>query len=282
MSASLQWAKALHTRFGGTLDDYQIGDTKLLDEQIVDLVRIVERGSCREFSGEPLPLALLQMLAATALSAPTKSDLQQADVIIVQNGGKRAALAELVPSMPWIATCPAFLVFCGNNRRIRQIAEARGHAFNNDHLDAFFNAAIDAGIVLATFVIAAEAAGLGCCPVSVLRNHSARVSEILNLPDHVFAVAGLAAGMPARRPSISPRLGLDTTVHIDQYTEDMGRIEAYDRRRQEGKPIRHPRRPDLFTEVAQYGWSEDKARQYALPERADFGAFIRAKGFRLD
>ena len=31
-----------------------------------------------------------------------------------------------------------------------------------------------------------------------------------------------------------------------------------------------------------YGWSEDKARQYAAPERADFGAFIRKKRFSLD
>jgi len=29
-------------------------------------------------------------------------------------------------------------------------------------------------------------------------------------------------------------------------------------------------------------WSEDKARQYAEPQRADFGAFVRAKGFCLD
>ena len=31
-----------------------------------------------------------------------------------------------------------------------------------------------------------------------------------------------------------------------------------------------------------YGWSEDKARQYAEPLRGNFGAFLRAKGFCLD
>jgi hypothetical protein len=31
-----------------------------------------------------------------------------------------------------------------------------------------------------------------------------------------------------------------------------------------------------------YGWSEDKARQYSVPERADFGAYVRGRGFRLD
>ena len=29
------------------------------------------------------------------------------------------------------------------------------------------------------------------------------------------------------------------------------------------------------------GWSEDKARQYSKSERADFGVFVRRKGFDL-
>ena len=33
-----------------------------------------------------------------------------------------------------------------------------------------------------------------------------------------------------------------------------------------------------YTGVAFYRWSEDKARQYFVPERADFGAFISESG----
>ena len=43
-----------------------------------------------------------------------------------------------------------------------------------------------------------------------------------------------------------------------------------------------PRDPARWGEVAFYGWSEDKARQYGVPQRADFGAFVRRKGFGLD
>ena len=42
-----------------------------------------------------------------------------------------------------------------------------------------------------------------------------------------------------------------------------------------------PRDPARWGDVAFYGWSEDKARQYGVPQRADFGAFVRKKGFRL-
>ena len=39
---------------------------------------------------------------------------------------------------------------------------------------------------------------------------------------------------------------------------------------------------EKFGEDPDYGWSEDKARQYSVPERADFGAFVRASDFKLD
>ncbi|NJM34133.1 MAG: NADPH-dependent oxidoreductase, partial [Rhodomicrobium sp.] len=66
----------------------------------------------------------------------------------------------------------------------------RGHPFANDHLDAFFNAACDAAIALTAFILAAEARGLGCTPISAIRNHAEAVSELLGLPDHVFPFVG--------------------------------------------------------------------------------------------
>jgi len=47
-------------------------------------------------------------------------------------------------------------------------------------------------------------------------------------------------------------------------------------------PYGRQRSPDKFGRAEFYGWSEDKARQYAVPLRDDFGAFVRAKNFHLD
>ena len=41
------------------------------------------------------------------------------------------------------------------------------------------------------------------------------------------------------------------------------------------------RDPARFGTAAHYGWSEDKARQYAAPQRADFGAYLRGRGFSM-
>jgi len=248
-----------------------------------ELVRMMEHRSHRKYSGRAVEPGLLRLLLACAFSAPSKSDLQQADVVHVADRARIRSITDGIPDMPWIANAPVFLVFCGNNRRIRQIGEWRGKPFANEHLDHFMNAAVDAGIVMTSFIRAAEAVGLGCCPISAVRNHPEAMSRLLELPAGVFPVAGLCAGYPAEEGRITPRLSLPVTVHTDRYDESgvTEKIDAYDHRRDAVLPYRRQRNPERFGTAAFYGWSEDKARQYAVPERADFGAFIRKQGFSL-
>lgn len=246
---------------------------------------MLQRGSCRNFTDAVVDPGLVDLLCATALAAPTKSDLQQRDIIVLRDPGLRQQLCDLVGGQAWVQGAPHLLVFCGNNRRQRRLHALRGHTFANDHLDAFFNAAVDAGIALSAFVTAAEAVGLGCCPISAVRNEAAAVSDLLGLPDHVFPVAGLALGVPvAGSQPVSMRLPLAQTVHVDRYSEEGldAAIEAYDRRREAAQPYAQQRGISVFGQSDEYGWSEDKTRQYALPERESFGAFVRAKGFDLE
>jgi nitroreductase/FMN reductase [NAD(P)H] len=241
------------------------------------------RSSCRSYLERPIDPALIETLAAAAFCAPTKSDLQQRDIVILRDPDLRGEIDSLFPGDPWIATAPTFLVFCGNNRRQRQLHEWRGRSFANDHLDAFFNATVDAAVLLTAFVIAAERAGLGCCPISEVRDHATRISDLLGLPDHVFPVAGLTLGWPAAS-EISLRLPLATTLHRDRFNEAGLRntVEAYDTRRAEVQPYARQRDEGEFGTATPYTWSEDKTRQYTKPARADFGAFVRAKGFCLE
>ena len=157
---------------------------------------------------------------------------------------KRKTIADLIPDNPWVRTAPVFLIFCGDNRRTRQVAELRGKPFANDHLDAFMNSAVDAGIVLASFIHAAEAARLGCCPISSVRNHSQAVSDLLELPDWVFPLAGLCVGYPSETGMITSRLGLDVTVHTDRFDDSTiaTKIDAYDRRRLARQQYQEPAR----------------------------------------
>ena len=255
-------------------------------ERNPELKSLTSHRTHRAYTSAPVSDALLRTLLASAFSAPAKSDLQQSCVVHVSERSVQARIASLIPSMPWIGEAPVLLVFCGDNRRIRRICALRGTPFANDHLDSFLNAAVDASLVMAGFIRAAQAAGLGCCPLSAVRNHAADVAQMLGLPGYVFPVAGVVAGYPAKERRITPRLPLDAFVHHDRYEDDAFEqwIESYDVRRHAVLPLNpdRQREPGRFGRAAFYGWSEDKARQVAVSERDDFGAFVRSQRFRLD
>jgi len=249
-----------------------------------ELARMAARRVCRRYEARDVAPDLVRLLCACALSAPTKSDLQQSDILIIRETAKRHAIGALLPEMPWLIEAPVFVIVLANGRRTPQIAAMRGKPFPNDHLDLFFNATVDAAIVLASLVHAAEAAGLGCCPISMIRDHAQAIAGMCALPEKVVPVAGLTLGWPAEAGALSPRLPLSVTVHEERYAETdlAAKIDAYDRRRAALRPYRKQREPERFGTAASYGWSEDKARQYANPQRADFGAFVRRQGFKLD
>jgi nitroreductase/FMN reductase [NAD(P)H] len=116
----------------------------------------------------------------------------------------------------------------------------------------------------------------------------------------VFPVAGLCLGYAASEAAISPRLDLGITVHEDRYDREafarlgpaydarrnadapFARQPAYDARRNADAPFARQRDPGRFGTAETYGWREDKRRQYADPQRADFGAFLRGKGFSFE
>jgi len=250
------------------------------------LRQVLLRRTHRRYADRPVAEPLLRLLLAAAFSASSKSDFQQASVIRVEERARRDRLAALVPDMPWIGNAPVFLVFCGDARRLERLGELRGHHADNGKLEGFFNATVDTALLLQTFILAAEAAGLGCCPISVIRNHPDAVTEILDLPNKVFPVAGLCVGYPAAAGHISMRLPLEVTLHNDRYDDSRfdEAVAAYDVRRDArySIPREQQRLPEIFGYASPYGWSEDKARQATRPEGQDFPPYLRARGFTME
>lgn len=252
---------------------------------------ILGRRSQRRFLDKPVSDDLLTVLLACAQSGPAKSDLQQYSIIVVDDPESRAALGGQGTHLGWASKAPVLLVFCGDVRRIRRLAQIRGHDYANDNADTFMNAAVDAAIAFETFLIAAESAGLGCCGLSAVRIQIENTAEVLDLPDGVFPVAGMAVGWPddSRGDDIaatSMRLPPEVVVHRDRY-DDSGleqAVEAYDRRRFERQPIlpEKQRHTDKYGALEYCPWSENVTRQLSLPERANFRAFLAKKGINPD
>jgi nitroreductase/FMN reductase [NAD(P)H] len=72
-------------------------------------------------------------------------------------------------------------------------------------------------------------------------------------------------------------------VHTDCFDEAdvRAQIDEYDQRRHALFPLRKQRYSSRYPDVDFNGWSEDKARHYSMPERDNFGEYIRAQKFSL-
>ncbi|PHK56796.1 nitroreductase family protein, partial [Enterococcus faecium] len=82
--------------------------------------------------------------------------------------------------------------------------------------------AIDAALVAENIAVTAEDMGYGIVFLGSLRNDVERVREILDLPDYVFPVFGMAVGEPAddENGAAKPHLPFDHVFHHNKYHAD--------------------------------------------------------------
>src|SRR5689334_6787658 len=104
----------LQRRFGSSESHFEIPvDAPDLHPQLG------ARGVVRSFTAQSVPYDLLHRLCALALCSPTKSDLQQRDIVIVDDAALQerilAPLSEGPTGQAWLKDVPALLIFCGNN-----------------------------------------------------------------------------------------------------------------------------------------------------------------------
>ena len=266
----------LRARFGTDIPGAEVPDAiaPLLDRRVV-----------RRYKDEPVPDSLLDALLAAAQSAPAKSDLQQYSVVVMRDAPRIKQIADWIGTMDWIATAPVFLVWCGDMRRGQRLCDMHDMPHANNNMDTFLNTAVDCSLAMAQFMAAAEAVGLGTCPISYVRSHIERVSPLLGLPAGVYPVAGLTVGWPVFRRPVSMRLPPSVVVHRERYDDSQmpEHVKAYDERRRARDPVAAGglKNNDVYPPRDGVGWSENVARQLSVPERFGFKAYLRTKGFDL-
>lgn len=250
------------------------------------LAALLDRRVTRKYRPDPVPPPVLDAVLAAAQSAPSKSDLQQYSIVVLTDPGPIGRIADWIGTMDWIKGAPVFLVFCADIFRGREICRMHGLAHANDNLDTFLNASVDAALAMAFAMQAADALGLGTCPISYVRNHIEKITPLLGLPEAVFPVAGLALGWPEHRALPSMRLPPSVVVHRGRYhAETMAaEIASYDQRRHAREPLSPGKQKnnDVFGAKPGVTWSENVARQLAVPERFGFRTFLRTRGLSVD
>ena len=266
------------------------GKSSILDLSNINipelLKTIISRSSVRKFSDKLIPKELLTILLTAAQSAPSKSNLQQYSILIMQDETIKMKVADLIGNTKWALSAPVFLLFLADIRRNINVTNNKGYDHKNNNVDTFMNAVIDSALSMQSLICAAEASGLGVCPISMIRNIIDEIQNICQLPKGVFPIAGLALGWPDEKAPISIRMPQDIMIHNDCYNEDnlTKKINDYDKRVFKVAPIleKQQRHVDVYGVAKKGTWSENIARQLSLPERNNFKAWLKDNGINLE
>ena len=88
-------------------------------------------------------------------------------------------------------------------------------------VDGVMVGVIDASLAMMSAVVAAESCGLGTCCIGYARTAApAEIAKLLHLPQGVFAVCGLAIGVPRETNDLKPKQPKELVIHTDRYRGD--------------------------------------------------------------
>jgi len=263
-----------------------------MDNTVQTVLEVLRaHASCRRYAADPVGDATSRDIVGAGQRAGTSSHLQLWSALVVENDVTRRHLAKLCGGQQHIEAAPVFIAWLADRSRLDRAAALRGYRQDTTTLESFLVAVVDAASAMQSATIAAEAMGLGTCYIGGIRNETDGVIELLGLPKHVFPIAGMTLGVPAKAlPRNKPRISLEGILHYEtftpandeilfEYDETMRATGIYRNRQQPGtRPDGSPAGP---IPVEKYGWLEHSARRVSAPQRPDLSEQVRRQGYRL-
>ena len=183
---------------------------------------LLQRRSIRRYERESISAEDMEFIYQAIRNTPTSYNGQQFSVIDVTDQQLKEQLYELT-GQKQIKTCNHFLVFCADYNKIRTIANAKKiemPPFEKTG-DGVIVGIVDAALAMMSALTAAEACALGTCCIGYTRTAAPKeISQLLQLPQGVFLVCGLAIGIPREQPDLKPKQSAELIIHQNGYQND--------------------------------------------------------------
>ncbi|HEC2151282.1 TPA: oxygen-insensitive NADPH nitroreductase [Staphylococcus delphini] len=248
-----------------------------MSEYVYDLAK--RHHSVRKFKQTPIERATIEKLIEAGQMASTSSFLQTTSFIGVESIEKKEALRE-VSGQPYVVENGYLLVYVIDYHRHQLINEKM-----KADMEASFESAegllvgtVDAALAAQNIALTAEDMGYGIVYLGSLRNDVQRVREILNLPEHVFPLFGMAIGEPANDEdgTPKPRLPLEHVFHVDTYNQNDDQLSeqlaTYDKTISEYYQARTQGQRDET-------WSHQIAGFMSSKQRVEMNEWLQMSGF---
>ena len=163
---------------------------------------IETRYSVRAYKADPVEDEVLHQVLEAARLAPTASNRQPFQLIVVTTAGREAELRRVYDS-DWFAQAP--LVICACGIPAQGWTRSDGKNFTD----------VDVAIVMDHLILAAANLGLGTCWIGAFDPKATR--EVRGLPDGVEPIVFTPLGYPADQPRPKKRKALSELVRYERW-----------------------------------------------------------------
>ena len=160
------------------------------------------RYSVRSYKPDPVEDDKLQQVLEAARMAPTASNRQPFQLVVIHTEGREAELRRIYDK-PWFVQAPLVICACGIP------ADAWTRQDGKCYCD------VDVAIAMDHLVLAAADLGLGTCWIAAFDPAAAR--EVLGLPDDVEPIAFTPLGCPRDQPRVKMRKALAGLVRYERW-----------------------------------------------------------------
>lgn len=241
---------------------------------------LLNHRSIRKFKQHQLDEETIETLIKAAQAASTSSYQQAYAIIGVEDERLKRQLVDVASGQQYVAENSYFFVFCMDYHKHTLAAELTGGDVSRtiETTEALVVGAVDAGLAAQNLVVAAESLGYGTVYIGSLRNDARRVSKLLQLPDHVVPLFGVAVGLPDQQPGKKPRLPMDAVFHRNTYTDDDTMRELLTGYEESTSSYYGERTGGQRTE----GWVKQMAASMHEPKRTYLREFLKEKQIAKD
>ena len=161
-----------------------------------------KRYSVRAYKSDPIEDNKLEQVLEAARLAPTATNAQPFQIIVIHTAGKEAELGRIYGAA-WFVQAPIVICICGIQ------SEAWVRRDGKSYLD------VDVAIAMDHLTLASADLGLGTCWVGAFDPDAAR--EFLGLPEDVEPIAFTPLGYPSDQPRPKTRKPLDEIVRYEHW-----------------------------------------------------------------
>jgi nitroreductase len=209
------------------------------------LAAINERKSIRAFKPDPVPKETVEEILRWSIHAPSAINLQPWEFYAVMGEEKERLSRALIKAyrekqiscgpgtvkpLPKTFGKRGFRTLQGMNPFFEEMKVTSDRFINEGSCnfygapvallifqdDSFSKASyVDIGIVLAYFLLAAHAFGLGTCPIGLINAYADEIKDLLTIPEHKNLIAAAALGSPDWESPIN---------RFKSYREDLERV----------------------------------------------------------